>query len=151
MRTVAVSQLAARLTAHVVIRARRELADRMLQRFEQAVVPKLATLPRQVVHGDVNDYNVLVAPQALVASGDERVTGADVRHPSLQREHCSQPIDDQNLTGQGQGVGVIDFGDMVHTARVCNLGVALAYICMGKDDPLSVASTVVAAYVPLPP
>eukprot|EP01051_Picozoa_sp_SAG22_P000740 SAG22_NODE_23_length_31399_cov_35.631313_9_plen_191_part_00 len=91
-----------------------------LGRFEQAVLPGLAGLPRQVVHGDANDYNVLIAPAAL---GPELAGPAD----------CA-------------GIGVLDFGDMVETATVCNLAVALAYACMEKDDPLSAAADIVAAY-----
>lgn len=102
--------------------AQRNLAEEALLRFEDQVVPYLAELPRQIVHGDVNDYNVLVAPSALIEQ-----TG-----PSP----CTAT----------SGVGVVDFGDMVETARVCNLAVALAYICMGKDDPLSCAASVVGAY-----
>ena len=44
------------------------------------------------------------------------------------------------------GIGVFDFGDMVETARVCNLCVALAYVCMKKERPLEVAAEVTAAY-----
>ena len=106
--------------ADVTEPARRQLAERVLGRFEAQVTPKLMSLPRQVVHGDVNDYNVLVAPAAL-EDGDGR-------------------------SGAAEGVGVIDFGDMVFTARVCNIAVALAYICMGKEDPLAVAAQVVRAY-----
>jgi Ser/Thr protein kinase RdoA (MazF antagonist) len=101
----------------------RTLASRALQRFEATVVPRLGLVPRQVVHGDVNDYNVLVTPAALVAAAAEAEDTEDIR-----------------------GVGIVDFGDMVETARVCNLAVALAYICMGKEQPLEVAASVVAAY-----
>ena len=101
--------------------ADRELAARALGRFDSLVVPALGRLPRQVVHGDANDYNVLVDSAALAPPA----AGAE---PDVA------------------GIGVFDFGDMVETARVCNLCVALAYVCMKKERPLEVAAEVTAAY-----
>jgi 4-aminobutyrate aminotransferase-like enzyme/Ser/Thr protein kinase RdoA (MazF antagonist) len=66
------------------------------------------TLRTSVIHGDANDYNVLV------------------RH--------------------GRVVGLIDFGDMVHSPTVGDLAIALAYAMLGTRDPLSTAATVTAAY-----
>jgi Ser/Thr protein kinase RdoA (MazF antagonist) len=65
-------------------------------------------LRRSVIHGDANDYNVLV-------DGD-RV------------------------------VGVIDFGDMVYSWTVGDLAVALAYVALGKDDPVGTAEHVIDGY-----
>lgn len=81
----------------------RSLAERALARFDEVVVPKLGTLPRQVVHGDANDYNVLVEEVALSPLPD----GASATN--------ELPVE------QLAGIGVFDFGDMVETARVCNL------------------------------
>ncbi len=65
-------------------------------------------LRRSVIHGDANDYNVLV-----------------------EGEHV---------------VGLIDFGDMVHSWTVGNLAVALAYVVLGKDEPILAATHVIEAY-----
>ncbi|HEV3197901.1 MAG TPA: aminotransferase class III-fold pyridoxal phosphate-dependent enzyme [Bryobacteraceae bacterium] len=67
-------------------------------------------LPSSVIHGDANDYNILV---------DE--TGSRV-------------------------TTVLDLGDMVHTATVCNLAIALAYAMLDEQDPIAAAAQVVAAY-----
>jgi 4-aminobutyrate aminotransferase-like enzyme/Ser/Thr protein kinase RdoA (MazF antagonist) len=67
-----------------------------------------ATLRTSVIHGDANDYNVLV------------------RH--------------------GRAVGLIDFGDMLHSLTVCDLAIALAYAMLGSRDPLATAAAVTAAY-----
>lgn len=45
-----------------------------------------------------------------------------------------------------QVVSVIDFGDMLHTRTVCEVGVAAAYALLGKHDPLAAAAQVVAGY-----
>jgi 4-aminobutyrate aminotransferase-like enzyme/Ser/Thr protein kinase RdoA (MazF antagonist) len=42
--------------------------------------------------------------------------------------------------------GIIDFGDMVYTEIINELGVALAYLMMHKDDPLDPAMSVVSSY-----
>ena len=68
-----------------------ELAERALGRFDDLVVPQLMTLPRQVVHGDANDYNVLVESSALtdLAAGD--VIAAEV---SFSMEESCFPIEE---------------------------------------------------------
>jgi 4-aminobutyrate aminotransferase-like enzyme/Ser/Thr protein kinase RdoA (MazF antagonist) len=42
--------------------------------------------------------------------------------------------------------GIIDFGDIVYTHTVCELAIAVAYIMMGKNDPLAVAKQVIQGY-----
>ncbi len=65
-------------------------------------------LRHSVIHGDANDYNLIV--------------------------------------GAGRMVGLLDFGDMVYTATVCDLAIALAYVMLGEREPLPVAAQVVSAY-----
>lgn len=66
------------------------------------------SLPHGVIHGDANDYNVLV--------------------------------DD------GHMVGLLDFGDMVFSASVCDLAILLAYAMLGEQEPIAVGAQIVAAY-----
>jgi Ser/Thr protein kinase RdoA (MazF antagonist) len=42
--------------------------------------------------------------------------------------------------------GLLDFGDMVHSAIVCDLAVALAYAMLGERDPLAAAGAVIRGY-----
>ena len=65
-------------------------------------------LRHSVIHGDANDYNVLVR--------------------------------------QGRVAGLLDFGDMVHSATACDLAIALSYAMLDKPDPLAAASPVIRAY-----
>jgi 4-aminobutyrate aminotransferase-like enzyme/Ser/Thr protein kinase RdoA (MazF antagonist) len=92
--------------------ARRAVVQRHLERFEAEVLPQLGDLPHSVIHGDANDYNVLVAG-----------TGYDARVTSL-----------------------IDVGDCVWSATVCDLAIALAYAVLDKPDPLTSAAHVVRGY-----
>src|SRR5215471_1113994 len=41
---------------------------------------------------------------------------------------------------------ILDFGDVVYSATVCNLAVALAYVMLHKPDPITAAAQVVASY-----
>jgi 4-aminobutyrate aminotransferase-like enzyme/Ser/Thr protein kinase RdoA (MazF antagonist) len=61
-----------------------------------------------VIHGDANDYNVLVE--------------------------------------DGRVVSILDFGDSVHTATVCDPAIAIAYAMLGKSAPVAAARCVVEAY-----
>ena len=65
-------------------------------------------LRHSVIHGDANDYNVLVR--------------------------------------DGLVVGVIDFGDIVHSAVVCDLAIATAYAMLDKTRPLDAAAAIMRAY-----
>ena len=89
----------------------------LLRSEQQAVVRQLMDawqaidwqgLRHSVIHGDANDYNVLVR--------------------------------------DGRVVGFLDFGDMVHSATVCDLAIALTYAILDKPDPLVAAVPAVAAY-----
>lgn len=50
------------------------------------------------------------------------------------------------LVNDGRVTSFIDFGDMVHGPRVCDLAIAIAYAAMGARDPLAAAAEVVAGY-----
>lgn len=67
-----------------------------------------ALLPHGVIHGDANDYNVL--------------------------------IDEERM------VGLLDFGDMVHSALVCELAIASAYGIMHEPDVLEALASLVGGY-----
>jgi 4-aminobutyrate aminotransferase-like enzyme len=88
----------------------------VLARFEANTAPLLAALPRQVIHGDANDYNVLVA------------TGGDL------------------FTRYRRIAGILDLGDIVHSLRVADLAIAAAYVLLDKPDPLQAVAQVTAGY-----
>src|SRR4051812_13140323 len=87
---------------------RRSLVTKLLGRVDDEVLPVASRLRRSVIHGDANDFNVVVR--------DDRVAG------------------------------LIDFGDMVHSATVTDLAIAAAYVMTAAHDPLGAASHVVAGY-----
>ncbi|HXU30435.1 MAG TPA: phosphotransferase, partial [Thermoanaerobaculia bacterium] len=93
--------------------ARRGLVERALARFDAEAAPVLAALAKVAIHGDANDWNV------LVRGGRGRVPEA---------------------------VSLIDFGDMVRSARICDLAIGAAYALFGSEDPLAALAQVATGY-----
>ncbi len=90
--------------------------DTLIERFDRHTAPLLERLPRSVVHGDPNDYNVLVGGEGDVESRGQGITG------------------------------VVDLGDMVHSYRVADLAIASAYVMLDAPDPLAVVAQVVRGF-----
>ncbi|MFC2025569.1 aminotransferase class III-fold pyridoxal phosphate-dependent enzyme [Chloroflexota bacterium] len=54
----------------------------------------------------------------------------------------------------GKIVGIIDFGDLIHSLLVTDLATTIAQVLLGHDDPVEVAAEIIAAYhetIPLEP
>jgi 4-aminobutyrate aminotransferase-like enzyme/Ser/Thr protein kinase RdoA (MazF antagonist) len=47
----------------------RRLAEAVVRRFDRCVRPQVSVLPRQVVHGDLSPYNVIIDEGALTVAG----------------------------------------------------------------------------------
>ncbi|HEX3758340.1 MAG TPA: aminotransferase class III-fold pyridoxal phosphate-dependent enzyme [Kofleriaceae bacterium] len=90
--------------------------DALIARFDQHTAPLLGELPRSVIHGDLNDHNV------LVGGGDDRFD---------RRQHVT---------------GIVDFGDMVHGITIGELAIAAAYAMLDAAAPLSVLWHLVHGY-----
>ena len=95
---------------------RRALVAGFLARFQADTAPGLAALPRQAIHGDANDYNVLVGGDGDLFDRYRRVSG------------------------------ILDYGDMVYSLRVADLAIAAAYALLDKADPLATVVQVTAGY-----
>ncbi len=74
------------------------------------------------------------------------------RLPSLRRSIIHNDGNDDNILirensrGESEIAGVIDFGDMVFSAIICELAVSIAYVMLGKKNPLQEAGHVVTGY-----
>ncbi|SDY12292.1 aminotransferase class III-fold pyridoxal phosphate-dependent enzyme [Halopenitus persicus] len=93
---------------------RRELAERILDRFENRVDPGFDSLRAQVIHNDLTLDNVL--------------------------------LDDADRVS-----GIVDFGDLTHTALVSDLVMAVASVMYRRDDPIEAAREVIRGYVGVTP
>jgi Ser/Thr protein kinase RdoA (MazF antagonist) len=99
--------------AHLLSIAQRALIEDHIGAWRELPWPLLR---HGVIHGDANDYNVLVRA--------------------------------------GEVAALLDFGDMVHSAVVCDLAIGAAYAMLGKRDALSAARQVIGSYccaLPLTP
>lgn len=103
---------------------RRDLVMGFCEAYDQAVGPWLDTLPRQFIHNDANDQNILVRLVRLAL-----------------RARPEDPA-----SSELEVAGLIDFGDMVHSCALFEPAVAAAYVMLGKSEPLSAAAHVAAGY-----
>jgi 4-aminobutyrate aminotransferase-like enzyme/Ser/Thr protein kinase RdoA (MazF antagonist) len=87
--------------------SRQALLEPIFERWAQL---DFYALRHGVIHGDPNDYNVIVDPHS------------------------------------GEVATILDLGDMVWSATVCDLAIAVAYTMLGKQDPVAAAAHVVRAY-----
>jgi 4-aminobutyrate aminotransferase-like enzyme/Ser/Thr protein kinase RdoA (MazF antagonist) len=66
---------------------------------------------------------------------------------SLPHAYVHNDANDYNVLVSGDKVaGIIDFGDMVYTARINNLAVACTYAMLNNNEPLHTAEMIVKAY-----
>ncbi len=98
--------------------ARLALLDIVHARMTSYVAPRLTSLRTAVIHGDANDHNVLVEP-------------GDRRDPAARFTRVC---------------GLIDFGDLVHSAVVAEVAVAAAYHPMETDDPIGALCDIAAGF-----
>ena len=95
----------AREHTELLPRARRLRVEQVLAGWERI---EWAALRHGVIHGDANDYNVLIEG--------------------------------------GRMTGLLDFGDMVHSAVVCDLAIGLAYAMLHVREPWAAAVPLIRAY-----
>ncbi|MGE0239690.1 MAG: aminotransferase class III-fold pyridoxal phosphate-dependent enzyme [Parvibaculaceae bacterium] len=76
-------------------------------------------------------------------------TGVAPRLASLRASVIHNDANDWNVLVAGNGAeisGLIDFGDALHTALICEPAVAAAYAILDADDPLGAAALMLGAY-----
>ena len=68
------------------------------------------------------------------------------RLDALPRAIVHNDPNDYNVLVDRKVTGILDFGDIVHSYATADLAVAIAYVVLGKDDPLAAAVHVVRGY-----
>ncbi|MDA7979247.1 MAG: aminotransferase class III-fold pyridoxal phosphate-dependent enzyme [Pirellulales bacterium] len=113
---------------HIIAPDQQAIVAHFTQRFaEVELSQRLAGLRQSIIHNDGNDYNLLASFQCPAPGDGGRSSDAGEAHGL-------------SITG------LIDLGDIVHTALVCEVAVGCAYALLDKDDPLATACDVVAGY-----
>ncbi|XP_034826232.1 hydroxylysine kinase [Maniola hyperantus] len=84
-----------------------DLAEEVIEEFKYAIVPRYEELEKGVIHGDVNEYNVLCDVKPGGSKTDYRISG------------------------------IIDFGDIQYSYYVFELAITMTYIMLLTGDPRS--------------
>lgn len=63
----------------------------------------------------------------------------------------NDPNDWNVLVQNGKVSGIIDFGDLVHTHLVCELGILIGYTAQKAEDPLACAARIIEGYAAVVP
>ncbi|MGA3019168.1 MAG: aminotransferase class III-fold pyridoxal phosphate-dependent enzyme [Bryobacteraceae bacterium] len=74
---------------------------------------------------------------------------ATIDWSALRSSVIYNDANDYNILVDASGsrvVSLLDFGDVVHSATVCDLAIALAYAMLDKPDPIAAAAEVTGAY-----
>nr|XP_026498142.1 hydroxylysine kinase [Vanessa tameamea] len=82
-----------------------DLAEEVIEEFKYAVLPRLDELEKGVIHGDINEMNILVGLKPEGSKTDYRITG------------------------------VIDFGDIQYSYYVFELAITMTYMMLLSGDP----------------
>ncbi len=98
------------------------------------------------------DYIVESEKQELVSNTLETFDAEIL--PKLDQLRTSiihHDANDHNVIVQGTGYqssirGLIDFGDALHTATIVEIAIAVAYVMMGRSDPVGAAAEVIKGY-----
>jgi 4-aminobutyrate aminotransferase-like enzyme len=93
----------------------------------------------------IADPGQRAAVERVLEGFDERVAP---RFPGLRAQiiHNDLTLDNVLLDASHQVSGIVDFGDLTHTAVVCDLAVALVSMMWGRDDPLDAAGATIDGY-----
>lgn len=68
--------------------------------------------------------------------------------PSLRAQaiHNDLSLDNALFDGDGRITGIVDFGDLAHTALVCDLSTTMASVLSGRNDPFDAAESLLTGY-----
>jgi 4-aminobutyrate aminotransferase-like enzyme/Ser/Thr protein kinase RdoA (MazF antagonist) len=99
---------------------------------------------RQVV-SDISEPGGRPLVEGVLAGFEERVAPV---LPGLRAQIIHNDLTlDNVLVDSGHRVsGVVDFGDLTHTALICDLAIALVSMMWGRSDPLDAAAATIAGY-----
>ena len=118
----------------------RQLVECVSTDARQAIEPHQHAFRRSAVHNDANDWNVLVARSVSRESEPAPTRPASPANTSMFRDMTESQIPSPEI------VGIIDFGDMVHSWTVADPAVAAAYAMLDATDPMATAASIVAGY-----
>ncbi|MDP9234235.1 MAG: aminotransferase class III-fold pyridoxal phosphate-dependent enzyme, partial [Actinomycetota bacterium] len=81
----------------------------------------------------------------------ERRAGPALPGVRAQLIHNDLTLDNVLLDRSLQVSGIVDFGDLTHTALICDLAVSLVSLMWGRRDPLEAAEAAIGGYTSIAP
>jgi 4-aminobutyrate aminotransferase-like enzyme/Ser/Thr protein kinase RdoA (MazF antagonist) len=129
---------------------------RALARTDSALESFSHPAAHRVFHWDLRQYEMarphldLLSParRALVEPLLDARTA--LRWDLLRHSVIYGDANDYNVlvdaAGGSRVTALLDFGDMVHSATVCDPAIAVAYVMLDEQDPIAAAAQVVSAY-----
>lgn len=139
---------------HLLPEGRRQLVESILDDFA-TLLPRLEQLPRQAIHNDLNDWNVLIrqgvpsptdTTPSPTATADATPAGAASTSTTMSTTP-SVPAVPEHHTGAASTVsGLIDFGDLTRAPVVCDVAITAAYAMLTRDDAERALAAVVGGY-----
>lgn len=120
--------------------------DRALQGFSHAAMYRELRWNLERADLALAHLSLLTAGQQQVIrdvmEGWSAIDWSKLRHAVIHGDANDHNV----LVRQGRVTGLIDFGDLVYSAIVCDLAIALAYAMLAKARPMEAAVTIVRAY-----
>ncbi|XP_067829440.1 hydroxylysine kinase-like [Heptranchias perlo] len=104
------------------------IVEQVIQQFKENILPNLGKFRKGVIHGDCNDFNILLEP--MEPSAEVTVDKCDLIRP--------QP--------EFRISGILDFGDMSFGCFVYELAIAIAYLMIESRDPIGLGGHVIAGF-----
>jgi len=120
--------------------------DNALQGFSHAAM-------HRKLHWDLRHAALALVHLQLLPAAQQRVIRSVMQGWSkldwgtLRHGVIHGDANDHNvLVRHGRVAGLIDFGDLVYSAIVCDLAIAIAYAMLAKPDPIATAGAIVRSY-----
>ncbi|XP_072409371.1 hydroxylysine kinase-like [Chiloscyllium punctatum] len=106
----------------------RSIVKQVLQQFKEKLLPNLSKFRRSIIHGDCNEYNILLVPVDYSADG------------MTDRSSTTHPQPEFRISA------ILDFGDLSYGCFVYELAVSIMYLMTQSTEPLSVGGHVMAGF-----
>ncbi|XP_060709753.1 hydroxylysine kinase-like isoform X2 [Hemiscyllium ocellatum] len=106
----------------------RSIVKQVLQQFKQKLLPNLSKFRKSIIHGDCNEYNILLAPVDYLADGMTDRSSTTHTQPEFRIS------------------AILDFGDLSYGCFVYELAISIMYLMTQSTEPLSVGGHVMAGF-----
>ncbi|XP_072138356.1 hydroxylysine kinase-like [Mobula birostris] len=105
-----------------------QIIQQVIQQFKEKIRPNLDEFQKGFIHGDCNDYNILLEPVNQLA--DQMVEKMEKISPEPELQIS----------------GILDFGDMNYGCFVYELVITITYLMIERESPLAIGGHVIAGF-----